>query len=192
MIKIFWPHQHIKQLLPMRGLVHALLIHKSEVFASPCSCTGNQQDCKHRNNNQQRQMFKDGSHILDKVKRVSGRRVIIRMRQISKFSAERARSPLPGHTVFCLLWSHSTPPSPTELSMMRKQYEHNISTMEQGHFRPRTIPTYLAGSVIKGVCPWTWKSGRLSHSEPEPHSAKMFERESSTQSSGTWIEITRP
>lgn len=42
-----------------------------------CSCTGNQ-DCKHRNNNQQTQMFKAESHILDKVKRVSGRRVIIR------------------------------------------------------------------------------------------------------------------
>lgn len=160
----------------------------------PCSCTGNQQDCKHRNNNQQTQMFKAGSHILDKVKRVSGRRVIVR----TVADIRGQRSAWRGHGL-CL--GHCSLPAvkpallphPAGLPMMRKQSEHkNTSTVEQGCFRPRTIPIYPAGSVIKGVCPWTWKSGRLSHSEPEPHSAKMFEGESSTQSSGSGLEITRP
>ena len=144
----------------MIWLVHAL-IRTSECFASPCSCTGNQQDCKHRNNNQHTQMFKAGSHILDKVKRVSGRRVIIRIEADIKVQHEE------GSGLGCALetlfsacnkantHAHPTPPPPPPPSsvMMRKQSEHKISNTEPVHFRPRTIPTYPPGSVIKGVCP---------------------------------------
>lgn len=89
---------------------------------------------------------------------------------------------------------HSTPPGRQLSSLvMRKQSEHIIGTVWQGRFRPRTILTWPAGgSVIKGVCLWIWESGRLSHLEPEPYPAKMFEGDSSTQSSGTVFEITRP
>lgn len=158
----------------MIWLVHALLIHKSEFFASQCLCTGNQQDCKHRNNSQQLQMFKAGSHILEKVKRVSGRRVIRRTEaDIEVHRGEGSPDLPPGH---CFLPAVKPLHSSLQSSVvMRKQSEHKLSTVEQGHFRPRTIPTYLAESVIKGGCPGVSKSGRLSHLEPEPHSAKMSE-----------------
>lgn len=104
-------------------------------------------------------MFKAGSHILDKVKRVSGKRVIVRTE--ADIKVQRGAGPLGSAARHCFLPAvkplHSParpPPLPVQSSvMMRKQSEHKISTMEQGCFRPRTIPTYLAGSVIKGVCP---------------------------------------
>lgn len=139
----------------MTGLVHAPLRCKSEFSASPCSWTGNQQDGKHRNNNQQTQMLKAGGHILDKVKRVSGWRVKERLEVDVK--VQRAEGRPPG-SAFCLTWSHPAPP-PSELRMMRKQSEHMISTTQRALFRQRTIPTSLAGPVIKGVCPWTRESG---------------------------------
>lgn len=145
----------------MIWLVYALLIHKSEFFASLCSCTGNPQDCKHRNNNQQTQMFKAGSHILEKVKRVSGSIVIIRIAADIKVQRrEGAGTVRLGHC-FLPAVSHGTPPAqplappPPDSRMMRKQSEPKTSTTEQGCFRPRTIPIYLAGSLIKGVCPGT-------------------------------------
>lgn len=137
----------------MIRLVQALLIHRWEFLASPCSCTGNQQVCKHRNNNQQTQMVKAGSHILDKVKRVSGRRVKIRMAADIRGQRGGGAGACGEGTVRSLLCSDCNPPSPQGSPMMRKQSEHKISTAEPGCFGPRTIPIYPAGSVIKGVCP---------------------------------------
>ena len=94
----------------MTWLVYALLIHKSEFFASLCSCTGNPQDSKHRNNNQQTQMFKAGSHILDKVKRVSDRRAIIRvLADIKVQDGEGTGALPPGQFAACCEPLHSSP-----------------------------------------------------------------------------------
>lgn len=113
----------------------------SQFSASPCSWTGNQQDCKHRNNNQQAQMFKAGSYILDKVKRVSGRRVIIRLSaDIKGQCGEGSWAVLSA----CCEATRLLPPQSSQ--MMRKQSEHKISTTEQGHFRRRTIPE-LSGRI---------------------------------------------
>lgn len=83
-------------------------------------------------------------------------------------------------------------PAQTALPVMRKQSEHQVGTGEHRQFRSRAVPSYLAGPVIMGVCPWTWKPGRRSLSEPTTAlSAKMFAGDSSAQSSGIVFEIIR-
>lgn len=113
------------------------------------------------------------------MKRVSGRRVLIR--SPADIQVQRGEAPPGLQRGRCLLPAgklllHSSPQQRSR--MMRKQSEQKISTVVNGCFKPRTIPNYVAGFVTKGVCPGTWTSGRLSHWEPDPHSAKMFEGES--------------
>lgn len=86
-------------------------------------------------------MWRAGSSTLDKVKRLRGSGVVIKLSAGFKVRRREGSWAVPP-----ACWEVSLLLPPRTAQMMRKQSEHQVSTMEQGRLRRGTIPD-LSGRI---------------------------------------------